>query len=69
MGKIREVRLQEDFELLESFLMKDPTEFMPLISELREGRFPQAYVGIREGSIKTLVTIERERSRHINLGW
>ena len=56
---IREVKLPEDLGLLESFLMKDPIEFMPLISELRKGRFAKAYAGISEGSIKTLVTIER----------
>ena len=60
---IREVKLPEDLGLLESFLMKDPIEFMPLISKLRKGRFPQAYAGIGEGSIKTLATIEREGRR------
>ena len=57
---IREVKLPEDSELLESFLMKGPIEFMPLISKLGKGRFPKAYAGISEGSIKALVTIERE---------
>ncbi len=60
---IREVELPEDLGLLESFLMKDPIEFMPLISKLRKGRFPQTYAGISEGSIETLVTIEKKGRR------
>ncbi|MFB0523054.1 MAG: GNAT family N-acetyltransferase [Candidatus Bathyarchaeia archaeon] len=63
MEGIREVKLPRDSELLESFLMEDPVEFMPLISDLRKERFPQAYAGISQGSITTLVTIEREGRR------
>lgn len=59
MEEIREVKLPKDSELLKSFLMKDSIEFMPLISNLREERFPQAYAGISESSIKTLVTVEK----------
>jgi len=59
LEEIREVKLPNDLEILESFLMVDPIEFLWLILCLREKRFPQAYVGISEGSIKTLVTIEK----------
>jgi len=58
LEEIRAVKLPKDLEILESFLMVDPIEFLWLILCLREKRFPQAYVGISEGSIKTLVTIE-----------
>jgi len=58
LKEIRAIELPKDLKLLESFLMVDPIEFMPLISCLREKCFPQAYVGISESSVKTLVTIE-----------
>ena len=60
LEEIREVKIPEDFDLLERFLMVDPIEFMPLILSLREKHFPKAYAGISEDSIKTLVTIEKE---------
>jgi len=58
LEEIRAVKLPRDLKLLENFLMVNPIEFLPLISRLKEERFPQAYAGISEGSIKTLVTIE-----------
>ena len=58
MGDIRKVKLQEDLKLLESFLMANPIEFLPLISCLEEKRLPQACAGISENSIKTLVTMQ-----------
>jgi len=58
LEEVREVKLPEDLELLESFLVVDPIEFLPLTSQSREKRFPRAYAGISDSSIKTLVTIE-----------
>jgi len=58
LEEVREVELPKDLEILESFLMVNPIEFLFLVLCLREKRFPQAYVGMSEGFIKTLVTIE-----------
>jgi len=58
LEEVREIKLPADRKLLKSFLMVDPIEFLPLISQLREKRFPRAYAGISDNSIGTLVTIE-----------
>ena len=56
---IREITIPNDVDTVESCLMADPIEFLPLISSLKRNCFPQAFAGISEGSVKTLVTIRK----------
>jgi len=58
LEEIRAVKLPNDLELLESFLMVNPIEFLPLISYLKGKRFPRAYAGISDSYIVALVTME-----------
>jgi len=60
LEEIREIIISRDLSLLKSFLQDDPIKFLPLLFCLKENCFHQAYVGIREGSIKTLVTTEED---------